>query len=349
MLVVLLVLLAHQPAGAAVGSSAASTCPPPSCCQRRAAFLLLLLALAPAPSFTIAADDRRAHPPPLIGCFRDYDPDGQHTFANTVMYKDGAPIARARSQYPDMRGFISLEDVGTVWKYLDPMNPRNESGLRPGWEAVVTSVITAAGPLLRNGTVLGLFLGDELCCSGVPFANLTNVAAFAKRQMLQWGGGLVYTNECIRPLNDSFAGHIFHIPHIPDAYDTPALSELLDHPAITGILTELLSEPPFAGVPVQRYDGSSGPAEYSGAESSASDESLPFRCENSFVVRRSAGNVALGGTNQTVGPHPQEGPHVNRPPQHAHPLRYQHVGGRIFGGLMRVAWGKKARTGSTGV
>jgi hypothetical protein len=134
-----------------------------------------------------------------------------------------------------------------------------------------------------------------------------------------------------------------------DAYDTPALSELLDHPAITGILTELLSEPPFAGVPVQRYDGSGGPAEYSGAESSASDESLPFRCENSFVVRRSAGNVALGGTNQTVGPHPQEGPHVNRPPQHAHPLRYQHVGGRIFGGLLRVAWGKKARTGSTGV
>ena len=63
------------------------------------------------------------------------------------------------------------------------------------------------------------FLGDELCCSGVPFANLSNVAQFAKDRMKQYGGGLVYTNECIRPVNDSFAGHIFYIPHVPDAID----------------------------------------------------------------------------------------------------------------------------------
>jgi hypothetical protein len=95
-----------------------------------------------------------------IGCFRDYDPDGQHTFANTVMYKEGAPIQRAAAKY-GMQGFISLEDLGTIWKYLDPMNPRNESGLHPGWAAVLTSAIDTAGPLLRNGTVLGLFLGDD--------------------------------------------------------------------------------------------------------------------------------------------------------------------------------------------
>ena len=53
----------------------------------------------------------------------------------------------------------------------------------------------------------------------MPFANLSNVAQFAKDRMKQYGGGLVYTNECIRPVNDSFAGHIFYIPHVPDAID----------------------------------------------------------------------------------------------------------------------------------
>ena len=63
--------------------------------------------------------------PPLLGSHRshlsllltigDYDPDGQHTFSNVVMYKEGAPIERARAKY-GMKGFISLEDVGTIWK-----------------------------------------------------------------------------------------------------------------------------------------------------------------------------------------------------------------------------------------
>jgi hypothetical protein len=105
------------------------------------------------------------------------------------------------------------------------MNPKNESGLHPGWETTLASVIETAGPFLANGTVSGLFLGDELCCSGVPFANLTNVADFAKARMQPFCGaatttcGLIYTNECIRPLNDSYTGHIFYIPSIPKSID----------------------------------------------------------------------------------------------------------------------------------
>jgi hypothetical protein len=63
-----------------------------------------------------------------------------------------------------------------------------------------------------------------------------------------------------------------------DAYDG-RLTELLDHPAVTGALADMLAEPPFAGATVERYDGSIGPAEYSHASSSALNESLPFRCE----------------------------------------------------------------------
>ena len=55
-----------------------------------------------------------------------------------------------------------------------------------------------------------------------------------------------------------------------------AVQELLDHPAITGILAELLSEP--------HYDR---------------EESYPFRCEGSFVTVRRAGRKKedLGGTS----------------------------------------------------
>ena len=90
-----------------------------------------------------------------------------------------------------------------------------------------------------------------------------------------------------------------------DAYD----GRLTEHPAVTGALADVLTEPPFAGHAVDRCEWSMGPAEYSTAGSSALNDSLPFRCENSFVVHRRVGNIVLGGTNQTVGTHPHEGPH----------------------------------------
>ena len=94
---------------------------------------------------------------------------------------------------------------------------------------------------------------------------------------------------------------------IAHGYSGP-MQELLDHPAITGILTELLSEPYYEN-----------------------EDSYPFRCEGSFVTVRQAGwrKEDLGGT---------EMPHVVRPPQHANPLRYQVAGNRIFSGLTRVVW-----------
>lgn len=65
-----------------------------------------------------------------------------------------------------------------------------------------------------------------------------------------------------------------------------ALQELLDHPAVAGILTELLAEEPFLG-----------------------DDYHSFRCEGSFVTVRHAGWKSDGeGTGL---------PHVVRPPQQA--------------------------------
>jgi hypothetical protein len=86
------------------------------------------------------------------------------------------------------------------------------------------------------------------------------------------------------------------------------LQTLLDHPAVTGILTELLSEDPFVN-----------------------EEAYSFRCENSFTTVRPAGwkRTDVNGTGM---------PHVVLPPQQANAMRYQVAGGKIFAGLTRVVW-----------
>ena len=84
--------------------------------------------------------------------------------------------------------------------------------------------------------------------------------------------------------------------------------ELLDHPAIVGILSEILAEDPFNH-----------------------DDSYGFRCEGSFTtVRQSGWDTSERGDNGL--------PHVVRPPQQANAMRYQVAGGRIFAGLTRVVW-----------
>jgi hypothetical protein len=85
---------------------------------------------------------------------------------------------------------------------------------------------------------------------------------------------------------------------------TGPAQELLDHPALVGILNEILSD----AKPVDDY--------------------YNFRCENSFPTIRSYGwKTDLTST-----------PHVVRPPQKAGPMSYECRGGRIWSGLTRVVW-----------
>ncbi len=87
-----------------------------------------------------------------------------------------------------------------------------------------------------------------------------------------------------------------------------ALQQLLDHPAIVGILSEILSEDPFV-----------------------KDECYGFRCEGFFTTVRPPGwSTSERGDNGM--------PHVVRPPQQANAMRYQVVGNKIFSGLTRVVW-----------
>jgi|SaaInlV_165m_DNA_1040744.scaffolds.fasta_scaffold14548_2 hypothetical protein len=83
------------------------------------------------------------------------------------------------------------------------------------------------------------------------------------------------------------------------------LQTLLDHPAINGILNEILSEDPYPG-----------------------EDYYNYRCENSFITVREPGWKKPGTST----------PHVVRPPQQANAMRYQVAGNNIFSGLTRVVW-----------
>jgi hypothetical protein len=87
-----------------------------------------------------------------------------------------------------------------------------------------------------------------------------------------------------------------------------ALQTLLDHPAIAGILSEILAEEPFLA-----------------------DDYYAFRCENSFITVRPPGWSKQERRDGGL-------PHVVRPPQQANAMRYQAAGGKIFAGLTRVVW-----------
>ena len=98
-----------------------------------------------------------------------------------------------------------------------------------------------------------------------------------------------------------------------------SLQKLLDHPAIVGILSEVLSEEPFV-----------------------KEDCYGFRCEGSFTTVRPPGwsksERGDGGL-----------PHVVRPPQQANAMRYQVAGGKIFAGLTRVVWElEEVKAGSGG-
>lgn len=113
------------------------------------------------------------------------------------------------------------------------------SGLLPGWEHELHSAIAAIGPALRNKSVVGVFLGDELCgTANIPAENLSAVATAAKLHMGSFGGGLVYANEAVRAVNTSSWGaqpgrapSPCFLPKIPDAIDLISLDWYAISPA----------------------------------------------------------------------------------------------------------------------
>ena len=95
-----------------------------------------------------------------------------------------------------MASFLDIEEL--VWnRSLYPAVPAFTT---TDYKAMISAVVRAATPLLASGAVRGLFLGDELCCTGTSPENLTAVANFCRARLQTAGHGSadVYINECAR-------------------------------------------------------------------------------------------------------------------------------------------------------
>lgn len=70
--------------------------------------------------------------------------------------------------------------------------------LTADWESAAADAIATLRPLVEDGSITGLMLGDELVCSGLPLANLSALASRLRAGLHSANevGFFLYTNEC---------------------------------------------------------------------------------------------------------------------------------------------------------
>ncbi len=193
------------------------------CALRFALMLLAWFLLAQAPSHAGSGPDSTA--PPLVSWFGACE--AGTTGANTVFSPDPAQLVASHRQH-GTRGFLHIGlvagSVGSqIWNVSCEQGACNEgtgcgfdsSGLLPGWEGALRSTLDAAGPAMANGSITGVFLGDELASTvHIPYSNISAVATAAKAGMAKWcSGGLVALNEGIWALNDTAVGPAAKSPY----------------------------------------------------------------------------------------------------------------------------------------
>ena len=74
--------------------------------------------------------------------------------------------------------FLDIEDM--TWL-------RQLCGVQSNWQTNLDAVLSQAKPHLDSGAVIGVFLGDELACSGVRVENITHVASWVKLKLSSLG------------------------------------------------------------------------------------------------------------------------------------------------------------------
>ena len=168
----------------------------------RPAFLAAAtLLLEPPPSASSSSSEPSV--PQWLSMFNpDFDAAGQHSFANLGMSGDLSALVAAHETY-GMKGMLSIQGSG-VWKATPAGHKnQNETGLLDGWKTNLSTVLAAAAPHLRSGALAGIFLGDERCCSGIPFTNVTAVADAVKLFLNHTAStALVYIDECSTPFDE---------------------------------------------------------------------------------------------------------------------------------------------------
>ena len=115
-----------------------------------------------------------------------------------------------------------LHGVGDVWQRDPKPHPEwgqknNSRDLVAGWESIVeTWAKDVALPFMRNGTVIGVYIGDELCSHNIwPCWKLSMGPLLKKVRALLGSKAVLYTNEC----ESSFGNHTTALDKLPPELD----------------------------------------------------------------------------------------------------------------------------------
>jgi hypothetical protein len=98
-------------------------------------------------------------------------------------------------------GFLSLENCIRTMPSFQPIwdyPTYKGTGLAPHWQTALARQLVPALPLFKSGAIAGVFLGDEMLCSKVPFSNYSAVATAVRKWLTDSGleKSLLYSNEC---------------------------------------------------------------------------------------------------------------------------------------------------------
>ena len=96
-------------------------------------------------------------------------------------------------------GGLPDNHAGPTGGVFDRSHPKVSglNGLYPRWKANLNAFIAPALPLLRNGTLQGIFVGDEIYCSNIAFSNYSAVLTELRR--LVGPHAVIWANECGHP------------------------------------------------------------------------------------------------------------------------------------------------------
>ena len=146
-------------------------------------------ALVHAPPPPAAITGSTAPPPRQVRYMSFYGdaPSAQRGIVNARMWdvwngidKGGNPYADIDKHYNDSRETMGafLDITALVWHRQGcnlSASTLNVStcGVKPDWQEALSSAVRAARPQLAAGSIVGLFLGDEIQCGGIPAGNVS--------------------------------------------------------------------------------------------------------------------------------------------------------------------------------
>ena len=114
--------------------------------------------------------------------FYDDDPEAQHSFA--VGTDDNiSKIADAWSTF-SMKSFWAIPGSGVTGGMKGPpVWLRSEGKLNATWKEFMDASLDRVVPLIKEGAVLGVYLGDEVICSGITMDDVAKVAEHTRSRI----------------------------------------------------------------------------------------------------------------------------------------------------------------------